>query len=77
MGRTKAWWAMLTKQERSLIVYYERSAASAGCQSSMLPDDCHECPTCSTPHTSDGLCPNCMRHYEMLLHKADMVEIPA
>lgn len=67
MKRTKEWWARLTEDERRRLVYLE----CFGGRYSFLPDDCCECPSCSTPHISTGLCPLCQRELDALLAKAD------
>lgn len=56
--RDRAWWARLSADERRTLYMYEH--AGAGTRSAMLPDDCVECPVCSTPHAGFGnLCPWC------------------
>jgi len=72
MKRTKEWWARLTKTERSTLVYLERiESRGGGGGSSYLPDDCSECPNCSTPHLGYGLCPLCSKRMHALLRKAN------
>ena len=72
MKRTKEWWARLTKTERSTLVYLERiESRGGGGGSSYLPDDCSECPNCSTPHLGYGLCPRCSKRLHTLLQKAN------
>lgn len=72
MKRTKEWWARLTKAERSELVYLERTESrGGGGRSSYLPDDCSECPNCSTPHVGYGLCPSCSKRLHALLWKAN------
>jgi len=73
MKRTKQWWAALTKEERSELHWLERHnsiwAVRGG--SGNLPDDCSECPNCSTPHTGIGLCPVCNLRLDVLINKAN------
>ena len=73
MKRTKEWWAQLTKEERSELVRLERLDASTPLiyRSGYLPDDCTECPHCSTPHISTGLCPQCFNRLIAFIDKAD------
>jgi len=60
MRRDKAWWARLTKGERSRLVYLEYvNARCWGRHGGWLPDDCYECPSCSQPALSGGLCNQC------------------
>jgi len=43
MRRTKEWWARLTADERSELVYIERNASQASVGwDGYLPDDCGE-----------------------------------
>ena len=76
MKRTKEWWARLIKAERSELVYLERvEARGGGGRSSYLPDDCSECPNCSTPHLGYGLCPLCLERLGNLVQKASGLPI--
>lgn len=68
MKRTKEWWARLTKEERSHLVYLERSA---NCWSAYLPDDCCECSGCGTPMVGEGLCEACYEAWKYYVDKAD------
>ena len=71
MKRTKEWWACLTKAERSELVHLERAESrGSGGHSSYLPDDCSECPNCSTPCLGYGLCPLCLKRLDGLIQKA-------
>lgn len=74
MKRTKTWWARLTPEERSELVYLERADKYGG-RSSFLPDDCSECGGCSMPHLGSGLCSLCSKRLEELIRKADEAEI--
>jgi len=69
MKRDKAWWGRLTSEERSDLVYLERSEYRSG-SSWNLPDDCSECGACGTPHLSHGLCPRCSDRLRALIVKA-------
>jgi len=74
MKRTKEWWARLTAQERSRLVYLESSEKHAGPLGAggYLPDDCRECGSCSTPTAGfGGLCRYCLEELIALLRKAD------
>lgn len=70
MRRDKKWWNRLSSQERSELVWLERDANRGG-RSSMIPDDCFECGSCSTPHAGYGLCPLCSRRLGLLIAKAE------
>jgi len=73
MKRTKEWWNRLTPNERSRLVYLERSEkySSGYGQGFNIPDDCCMCGACGTPHSSSGLCPRCNNELLILLKKAD------
>jgi len=70
MKRTKQWWTGLNKDERSELIYLERSEKSSH-QSGYLPDDCSECGACSYPVLGTGLCPNCENRRQKLILKAN------
>lgn len=70
MKRTKAWWAALTKEERSELVMLER-AQNLGGRSAFIPDDCSECGCCSQPHLGSGLCSRCFNRLGTLIDKAN------
>lgn len=55
-------WNKLNKEERSRLVYLERSdKKSSGFSSNgMIPDDCCECGACGSPHLGSGLCDYCL-----------------
>lgn len=73
MKRTKEWWAALTREQRSRLVFLERNKKCSGRYGGggYLPDDCCECGACSTPHTGTGLCPYCVRERCELVAAAD------
>ena len=71
MRRTKEWWARLTKEERSEIVYIERQQYKSYRGGGYLPDDCGECSVCGEVMFGTGLCTYCGHRYEELLSKAD------
>ncbi len=72
MKRTTQWWAALTKEERVELHWLERCNSEwLIIRSPNLPDDCSECPRCSTPHTGIGLCPMCNQLLDSLICKAD------
>ena len=71
MRRDKAWYARLTKRERSELYWLERDSAKSGGHSAYIPDDCSECPHCGTPHMHGGLCPLCERRLGELVKKGN------
>lgn len=73
MRRTKGWWARLTKEERSALVYLERAnhRSAIHAYDGYLPDDCYECPGCSEPTMVAGLCEECWDRLESLRGKAN------
>ncbi len=74
MKRNKAWWARLSKEERSQLWCLEHTGSSG--RSSMIPDDCVECPVCSTPHAGfGGLCLPCNKKLDRLIVKAERESI--
>lgn len=75
MRRDKHWWARLTNEERSRIVYLERADKQSGGYSGggYLPDDCCECGSCSNPHLGTGLCDSCLRELIDLVNIGDGV----
>lgn len=70
MKRTKQWWARLTQQERSELVFLERSTSY---HSAYILDDCSECGNCGTSclGLGYGLCPLCNQRLQRLLIKAN------
>ena len=74
MRRTKEWWAVLTKGERSELYWLERSQYSGG-GSAYIPDDCSECGMCGTPHLGYSLCPLCRKRLIDLLDKANTLKV--
>lgn len=71
MKRTQIWWNRLTPDERSRLVWLERSANKLTTLGGYLPDDCGECPSCSEPVLGGGLCRFCSNELDQLLAKAD------
>ena len=69
MKRNKEWWNRLSKEERSYLVYLERSQGST--RSDYLPDDCSECGACGNPTLGHGWCHNCCEDYKELIEKAN------
>ena len=69
MRRTREWWARLTKEERSELVYLEGSDRYSH-RSAYIPDDCYECGSCSTPSLG-SLCPMCLNRLIFLIDKAN------
>ena len=71
MRRTKAWWARLTKAERSELYWLEKADREpTGC-SAYLPDGYGDCGMCSSPAPGGGLCTLCWNRLTQLLNKAD------
>ena len=73
MRRSKEWWSALSKEERTRLVYLERSYKLSGelGGGGHLPDDCCECGSCSAPHLGDGLCLPCLQEACRIIDKAD------
>jgi len=72
MERTKQWWSHLTKEERSTLVYLERSANHYGSMGGYIPDDCSDCSACGNPMMGcGGLCSWCSSQLDELICKAD------
>ena len=74
MRRTKKWWAALTKDERSWLVYAERQEAKGGGGGygggGYLPDDVRECAVCGQP-CMVGTCDYCLDMFLHIIGKAD------
>jgi hypothetical protein len=71
MRRTKAWWARLTKAERSELYWLERGDSGYSRGSAYLPEGYSDCAICSTPCRFGGLCQECGKRLDELLAKAD------
>ena len=72
MKRTKEWWAALTKEERSELIWLERKNYSGSYgDGGYLPDDCSECCSCGQPQLGSGLCPVCSNRLTYLIEKAN------
>jgi len=71
MRRTRVWWARLTKEERSTLVFLERARQWCGGSSAYLPDDVRECPACGQPQMRSGLCNYCYSRLETLIAKGN------
>lgn len=76
MRRTKAWWAHLTKTERSELVSLERAYIRSR-KSKYISDDCVECGYCGCPHPGYGLCSPCWNRKVELVAKANRAEFKA
>ena len=74
MKRDKAWWARLTKEERSQLIALEQDEYRGG-RSGSLPDDCSECGSCGNPTIGIGLCMMCLDIYYKLLRKASALQV--
>ena len=74
MRRTKEWWARLSTEERSRLVYLEKYTTQASGRCCYLPDDCGECHTCSTPTLGGGLCDVCSRELDKLIQKGEQTQ---
>jgi len=70
MRRTKEWWARLTPEDRSIIVYFERHQNEGG-RSDYLPDDCSDCGVCGNPCLGIGPCQSCSNEYMKAINKAE------
>lgn len=70
MRRTKEWWNKLTKQERSELVWLEKTQHHYG-YSAYYPDDCGECGSCGNPSLGGGLCNLCNNRLIELLNKVN------
>ncbi len=71
MRRTEAWWARLSKDERSELYWLEQGARSYGRESAYLPEGYSDCGFCSTPCAGGGLCLRCNAKLDKLITKAD------
>jgi len=71
MKRTESWWQNLTAEERSTLVYLERSANLRTSMGGYLPDDCSSCSACGGPMMGCGLCSWCSSELDELIRKAD------
>jgi len=67
MRRTREFWARLTREERSELWWLERGSGHGGGHSAYLPDDCTECPSCSSPTVGWGLCQGCGGRLDTLI----------
>lgn len=74
MKRTKDWWAKLTKEQRSTLVYLERAANKNVSYSAYLPEGYGECPGCGYP-TSRSLCSYCSNRLIELINIASQGEV--
>ncbi len=71
MKRTRKWWAILTPNERSELVWIERYANDYHSGGGYLPDDCSECGACGQAMHGVGLCPQCSKRLDEIIGKAD------
>lgn len=69
MRRTKGWWAQLTAEERSTIVYLERADKHGG-SGWNLPPGYRDCGGCSQP-TMFNICIACGTRLDKLIAKAN------
>jgi len=69
MRRTKEFWARLTKEERSYLVYIEKNKNNYNWMGGYLPDDCSECVVCGLPMLGSGMCHHCYEDYVSLVNK--------
>lgn len=72
MRRTKQWWAHLTKEERSELVYLERAQYKYG-SGWNLPEGYSDCSACGYPCTG-SICAMCSNRLSELVRKADKAE---
>lgn len=73
MPRLSKFWNNLSVEERSRLIYLERSdkKSSGYGGGGMLPDDCGECGACSQPHLGTGLCSYCLNELIALCDKGN------
>ena len=69
--RSSAWWAALTPEERSLLMYLEKADYHSGSFGG-LPEGFSECGGCARPKSGGGLCTYCADRVEALRAKADV-----
>lgn len=69
MRRDKAWWARLSKAQRSELVALEKANKRVR-SSSMLPDGINECASCTGPSRYGGLCMECYDRLQRLRNVA-------
>jgi len=70
MKRTKEWWARLTSDERSHLVFIEKHHNELACGSAYLPEGVRECPACGQL-SHYGLCDYCSGKQEEYINKAN------
>jgi len=71
MKRDRIWWESLTKEERSELVYLEKSIKRYGIWgSAYLPEGYNDCQACGIP-TSGNLCGHCLTRLIKLIDKAN------
>jgi hypothetical protein len=71
MKRTKEWWSMLDKDERSHLVYLERASNMSSGYGGLVPDDCSSCTACGQVTLGGGLCPECSDQLDYYIEKAN------
>ena len=74
MRRDKSWWARLTKDERTYLVFLERADKEHIANDGYLPEGYAECTMCSMPTSGGGLCTHCLNQLIRLINKADGVD---
>lgn len=70
MRRTKEFWARLTPEERSRLVFYERNQNRHYGYGGYLPDDCTECGVCDAPCMSSP-CGGCLNDVIAIVDKGE------
>lgn len=63
-------WNNLNKEERARYMILQMSPSYGG-RCGYLPDDCSECPVCSTPVLGQGLCIYCLAEFNHLRNKLE------
>ena len=61
---SKDWWGCLSRSHRYELIALRMSPRMGS--DPRLPDGYRECGYCSTPTSSGGLCPSCLRRYAEL-----------
>ncbi len=72
MKRDKKWWAKFTKEERSIIVYFEKVHGERFpySRSPYLPEDTSCCQVCGEPYPGEDAC-NCNKEYSDLIMQGE------
>lgn len=71
MKRTKAWWAALTKEERSELHHLEYANSLWQHRGDKGRLKCNYCNENSHSHNWERLCPKCLKKLNQLIQKAN------